>query len=111
MGRKKKCEKQTITMVVNGIAIPVILHPPTPPRKAWYAYWPGLVASKSTGQTDYEEAVRVVQDMVGNGGKRGTLADAVLTDKEFEEIQRWHFSRKTDESAKRRAMKSLYPIA
>ena len=42
MGRKRKLDKQTITVVVNGTAIPVILHPPVPPRSSWYAYWPGL---------------------------------------------------------------------
>lgn len=107
MGRKPKREKQTITVAINGKSIPVILHPPVPPRTSWYAYWPGLVASKSTGQSDYEEAVRVVHDMLGNGGKRGTFANAVLSDDEFEAIQHWHFNRKTDESAKRRSMKSL----
>ena len=84
------------------------MHPPVPPRSSWYAFWHGLTTSRSTGESSYEEAVRVVQDMLGNGGaKRATLADAALTDEEFEEIQRWHFNRKTDESAKRRSMKSL----
>ena len=107
MGRKPKAEKRTITVVVNGTAIPVILHPPVPPRSSWYAYWPGLVASKSTGQSNYEEAVRVVQDMLGNGGKRGTLADAVLSDEEFEAIQRRHYGKKKGQDAQARAQKSL----
>ena len=108
MGRKPKPTKRTITVVVNGTAIPVILHPPVPPRSSWFAYWPGLVASKSTGQSDYEEAVRVAQDMVGNNGaRRATLADAVLSDEEFEAIQRAHFGRKQDPQARKRADKSL----
>ena len=58
MGRMPKVEKRTITVVVNGTTIPVILHPPKPPRRAWYAYWPGLTTSKSTGQTDFEAAAK-----------------------------------------------------
>ena len=43
----------------------------------------------------------------GNGGKRGTLANAVLSDDEFEAIQQAHFSREQDPSARKRADKSL----
>jgi integrase len=107
MGRKPKPTKRTITVVVKGTVIPVILHPPTPPRKAWYAYWPGLTASKSTGQTDFEQAALAAEDMVRNGGKRGSLEAAVLSDEEFEAIQRAHFSRKQDPGARRRSEKSL----
>ena len=89
------------------LLIPVILHPPLPPRRAWYAYWPGLVASKSTGQTDFEQAALAAEDMLRNGGKRGSLADTVLSDEEFEAIQRAHFSRKQDPMARKRADKSL----
>ena len=99
MGRKPKAEKRTITVVVNGTVIPVILHPPKPPRQTWYAYWAGLTASKSTGQTDFEQAALAAEDMVRNGGKRGTLADTVLSDEEFEAIQRAHFSRNQDPMA------------
>ena len=76
MGRKKKkAERQTITVVVNGKSIPVTMHPPVPPRTSWYAFWHGLMTSRSTGQSSYEEAVRVAEEMVGNGGeKRATLA-------------------------------------
>jgi integrase len=45
--------------------------------------------------------------MVKNGGNQCTLADAVLSDEEFEEIQRRHFSKKTDPAAKVRAEKTL----
>ena len=78
MGRKPKVEKRTITVVVNGTTIPVILHPPKPPRRAWYAYWPGLTTSKSTGQTDFEHAALAVEGMLRNGGKQGHVADVVL---------------------------------
>lgn len=107
MGRKPKPTKRTITVVVNGTVIPVILHPPTPPRKAWYAYWPGLVASKSTGQTGFEQAAIAAEDMVRNGGKRGSLEAALLSDEEFEAIQKRHFGKKKDPAAQARAEKSL----
>jgi integrase len=107
MGRKPKTEKRTISVVVNGTVIPVILHPPKPPRQTWYAYWAGLTTSKSTGQTDFEQAALAAEDMVRNGGKRSTLADVVLSDGEFVAIQRAHFGRKQDPKAKIRAEKSL----
>ena len=107
MGRKAKREKQTVTVVVNGTVIPVILHPPTPPRRAWYAYWPGLVTSKSTGQSDFERAALAAENMVRNGGKRPSVAETLLSDEEFVTIQTRHFGRKTDELARQRAQKSL----
>jgi integrase len=45
--------------------------------------------------------------MLRNGGKQGHVDDVVLSDEEFEAIQRAHFNRKTDEKARRRAMTSL----
>lgn len=107
MGRKPKAEKRQITVAVNGTLISVILHPPRPPRRAWYAYWPGLTASKSTGQTDFERAAFTVEGMLRNGGKQGHVADIVLSDEEFEAIQRAHYNRKQDSQAKARAEKSL----
>ena len=107
MGRKPKVEKRTITVVVNGTAIPVILHPPKPPRRTWYAYWPGLTTSKSTGQTDFEHAALAVEGMLRNGGKQGHVDDAVLSDEEFVEIQRRHFGKRKDPAAQQRAEKTL----
>ena len=107
MGRKAKRTKQTITVVVNGTVVPVILHPPQPPRRAWYAYWPGLVASKSTGQTDFERAALAAENMVRNGGKLRTVTETLLSDEEFEAIQQAHYDRKQDPQAKARAQKSL----
>jgi hypothetical protein len=43
--------------------------------------------------------------MVRNGGKRGSLEAAVLSDEEFEEIQRRHYGKKADW---RRAEQTLY---
>jgi hypothetical protein len=107
MGRKPKVEKQTITVVVNGTAIAVTLHPPKPPRRAWYAYWAGLTTSKSTGQSDFDQAVTAVEGMLRNGGKQGHVTDIVLSDEEFEAIQRRHFGKKKDPDAHARSQKSL----
>lgn len=108
MPRKpKQPTKQKISVVVKDRHIEVSMYPPTGNRKSWYAYWNGLVTSKATGQTDFDEAVKVVKDMVQNGGERPVLADAVLSDEEFELIQRRHFAKKTDDADKERAKKSL----
>jgi len=108
MPRKPKFEKKTITVVVNDSPVTVILHPPTDSRKSWYVYWNGLVASKSTGQRSLADAMLAAEHMVRNGGKPARLADAVLSDEEFEEIQRVHYGRKQDPAAKVRADKSLF---
>jgi integrase len=112
MPRKPKQEKQTITVIVNNVPIAVTLHPPTGSRKSWYAYWNGLVASKSTGQRKLEDAVVVAENMIrswtsGGDAARPTPADAVLTDEEFEQVQRQYYGRKNEPSAARRAAKSL----
>jgi len=107
MPRKPKQEKQAITVIVNGTPIALILHPPTGSRRSWYAYWSGLVASKSTGQRRLEEAIVVAENMQKSGGKRADLGDRLLSDEEFEAIQRGHFGRKHDPKAQVRAMKSL----
>jgi integrase len=107
MPRKPKVEKQTITVVVNGTPVAVQLHPPSGDRSSWFAYWSGLVTSKSTGQSNLEDAILVAEHMVRNGGRRADLSATVLSDIEFEQIQRRHFGRKTDDKAKVRAEKSL----
>jgi hypothetical protein len=107
MPRKPKPEKQTITVVVNGNPVAVILHPPTGTRPSWYAYWNGLVASKSTGQRNLADAILAAENMVKGGGRRVTVAEAVLSDEEFEALQRAHFARKTDPAAKVRAATTL----
>jgi len=100
-------KKQTIQVLVNGKPVSVVLHPPSASRRSWYAYWNGIVASKSTGQRKLEDAIVVAESMVRNGGRQPVLADAVLSDEEFEEIQRRHFAKKTDPQAKVRAVKTL----
>jgi integrase len=107
MPRKPKVEKRTITVLVNGSPVAVVLHPPADRRKSWYAYTAGWISSKSTGQGDFNEAVKVVEDMLSNGGRRAELKNRLLSDDELEQIQRAHFGRKTDADAQRRARKSL----
>ncbi len=107
MPRKQKQQKHTTAVLVNNQPITVTLHPPTGTRRSWYAYWPGLVTSKSTGRADREGAVRVVEGMLRNGGQRPSLDDAMITDEEFETIQRRHFEKKIDAAAKARAAKTL----
>ena len=107
MPRKPKLDKTQITVVVHGNPVAVTLYPPIPPRTSWYVYWAGLTYAKTTGQRDLAEAIKVAESMVRNGGERHDLADTVLSDEEFEEIQRRHFGRKTDPAAQRRAEKSL----
>jgi integrase len=88
----------------------VILHPPEGSRRSWYAYWTGLTASRSTGQFDFSEAVKSVQDMLQNGGRRAQLKDVFLPDDELEKIQQVHFGRKTSPDARNRAEKSLAEV-
>src|SRR5690606_22132142 len=107
MPRKPKKNKTKINVLVNGKSISVTLYPPTGNRPSWYAYWSGLVSSKSTGHSDLGGAVEAVEAMLQNGGRKSQVADAVLTDEEFDEIQRRHFGKKTDPEANKRAMRSL----
>jgi hypothetical protein len=112
MPRKPKLEKQTITVVIDGSPFNVILHPPGGNRTSWYAYWNGLVSSKSTGKIGLEDAIVMAETMVrewkdGGDGKRALLGDQVMTDKEFDEIQRFHFLvKKTDPDSRARAQKT-----
>ena len=87
MPRKPKIEKQTITVIVNGKPIAVILHPPTSDRPSWFAYWSGLITSKSTGQCRLGDAILAAENMVKSGGKKATVADTVLSDDEFKALQ------------------------
>ncbi|WP_076349723.1 hypothetical protein [Paludisphaera borealis] len=107
MPRKPLLKKQKVTVVIDGSPITVTLTPPTGTRRSWYVYWPGLVASKSTGVTDPSEAVLVAEEMIRNGGHRRSQTCAIPTDEEFEEIQRRHFSKKQSPEERRRAEKSL----
>lgn len=107
MPRKPAHKKQKITLLVNGTPINVTLTPPTGGRVSWYAYWSGLVASKSTGQSEFEDAVKVAENMLRNNGKQNTLENSLLSDDEFIEIQRRHYGKSTDSAAKKRSEKSL----
>jgi hypothetical protein len=112
MPRKPKLEKKTITVLVNATPITVVLHPPTGARKTWYAYWNGLVSSKSTGQQKLEDAVIVAESMLHRSLSGGpacppVLADLLLSDEEFEAIQKEHYGKKQGADAQARAAKSL----
>jgi integrase len=108
MPRKPLLKKIRTHVVVKGAAIPVTLYPPKPPRKSWYAYWAGLRAARSTRQVDFDKAIEIVSTMLRNNGKVCTAGDLKLTDGEFVEIQRRHFSKKQERAMRRRAEKSLY---
>jgi integrase len=107
MGRRAKREKRKIEVLVNERLVTVTMFPPEGRKKSWYAYWAGLKARKSTGHSNFGDAAMAVNDMLGNGGQKSQLADTVLSDEEFEEIQRRHFGKKQKPDAKRRAEKSL----
>lgn len=107
MPRKPKLRKIKTLVTVDRVTIPVTLYPPKGPRTAWYAYWPGLVAARSTGQSSPDTAIQAVVCMLGNDGQLGHAEDLVLSDDEFEEIQRRHFAKKKDPAAAQRAQKSL----
>jgi hypothetical protein len=107
MPRKPTHKPEKITVIINKTPVTVILHPPSGARKAWYAYWAGLDARRSTGCRRYQDAVVVAETMVRKQGRRPCLSDAALTDEQFESIQRRHFSKKKDEAAKTRASKTL----
>jgi integrase len=94
MPRKPKVEKQQITIVVDSEPVNVILHPPKGSRKSWYAYWNGLTTSKSTGERRLDDAVKAAERMIKNGGNRFSESKPVLTDEEFDEMQRQHFAKK-----------------
>jgi integrase len=59
------------------------------------------------GQREFEDAVVAAEDIVRNDGRRSNSRDAILSDGEFEEIQRAHFAKKTDAAARDRANKTL----
>src|SRR5260370_19623403 len=96
MPRKPTQEKKTITVIVNGDPVAVVLHPPSRNRKSWYAFWNGLVTSKSTGQRNLQDAIIAAESMVRSGGKPVVLSDTVLSDQEFVENQRVHYRKSTD---------------
>jgi hypothetical protein len=107
-------EKKETAVVLDGRPIEVILHPPSGARRSWYVYWNGLVPSKSTGHTDYHQAVVAAEHMLkewkaGGTGERPRPTDSVLTDEEFEKVQRTHFATSGQKGprAAKRAKKSL----
>jgi hypothetical protein len=112
MPRKPRQRKEKIAVIIDGMPITVVLHPPGGSRTSWYAYWNGLVTSKSTGKSTRDEAAVTAENMVrewkaGGDGKRPLLGDTLMTDAEFDEIQKFHFlTRKQDPEARRRSEKT-----
>lgn len=107
MPKKPKPQNSKISIAVNGFPIDVTLYSPRGKKKTWYAYWNGLTSARTTNQTNYEEAVKAVTAMLNNGGKRPDHSQSILSNEEFEQIQRRHFSKKTDPTSVNRSQKSL----
>ena len=110
MPRKPKTERTEIHVDVDGRIVTITMFPPEPARnrKAWYAYWKGLKSRKTTGETNFDKAVRAATAMLHHGGKKPTCDEAqLLTDEEFIEIQCRHFNKKTDPASKKRSESSL----
>jgi len=109
--RPKPPEKVVVTIQVphgeTEVDVDVYFHPPTGKKRSWYVYWSGLENPKSTGARNIEDAKAAARKMLCAGGQREVLKDVVLTDPEFELIQRRHFSKKHDDAARTRAEKSL----
>jgi hypothetical protein len=105
--RKPKISKQKISVPIEGRLVDVTLTPPSGRRTSWYAYWNGLLTSKSTGHSDLAKAKNAVADMLKNGGRKSEVGDVLLSDAEFEEIQRHHFGKKQDPLAQKRSARSL----
>lgn len=107
MPRKPKKQKQTVTVLVDGTPVRVTMHPPTPPRTSWYAYWPGQVASRSTGQRDFQEAGWAVEAMLRDGVSQPGQEDAPLNEEEFTRIQEVHFAKKKDQARAAKTLKTF----
>jgi hypothetical protein len=115
MPRKPKQQKQQITVIIDGVPVSVVLHPPGGNRTSWYAYWNGLVYSKSTGKASLDDALVVAENMVrawkaGGDGKRVLLGHTVMTDEKFDEIQRFHYLVKKTAPADRARAKKTHNV-
>jgi integrase len=104
---KKHAGIEKFSVSINGKLVAVSMYPPNPPQRSWYAYWAGLKTRKSTGEKDYGAACAAVEDMLRNGGRKQNIADAVMSDEDFAEIQRIHYRKKQDPAKRARAEKSL----
>ncbi len=106
MPRKPIAKKHRLMTVVDGKTVQISLHPPTGQRTSWYVFWTGLKTSKSTGQSELEEAKRIAIQMAeGKVEHKSELP--VPTDEEFDEVQKRHYSKKQGDKARKRSDKSL----
>lgn len=106
MPRKPQPKKETHLIDVNGSSIKVTFYPPEGRRKSWFVYWNGLIASKSTGQSDKAKAIEAVKAMLNNDGSAPTIKDVLLTDDEFKQIQHAYFAERAIKSGAKRAQKT-----
>ena len=125
MPRKSKPPKtHAVIIAVGDRTVRVKLHPPTGSRAAWYAYWSGQTASRSTRATTFDAAVKAVETLLTGRPAVPTVVapstespeplapnkhavSVALTDDEFVAVQRAYFDRRTDPVARLRAKKTL----
>lgn len=91
MPRKPKAEKQVRGFVVDGKNVRVSFFPPRGRERSWQVYWSGLPTRKSTKAVTFEGALEAVQRMLL--GDEFAASTIVLSDEEFDEIQRQHYDR------------------
>jgi hypothetical protein len=110
--RPNRPEKKTIHVIVNNSPIAVVLHPPAGSKTSWYAYWSGAGYGRSTGHESFDEASVAAENMVrtwknGGTGHCAQADDLVLTDEQFEAIQRAHYDSRTEKIDRLRNEKTL----
>ena len=91
MPRKPKKVKHVRTFRVEGSDVNVTFFPPDDRYSSWCAYWKGLQTKRSTKRKTYDGAVEAVERML-NGDNQQSSAN-MMTDEEFDEIQRRHYER------------------
>jgi hypothetical protein len=108
MPSKAKAKRERFPMMVEGVPVTVTLTHPFRSHKSFYIYREGWTFSKSTHQTDRQNALRAAEAMLKNpDAKQPDFGDLTLSDKEFIALQEHHFGRKTDPEDKKRGAKSL----
>lgn len=91
MPRKRKQEKQTRTFRADGKDVVVTFFPPDKRYRSWCAYWKGLPTKRSTKCRTFDGAVEAVERMLN--GDNPYPSTNVMSDDEFDEIQRRHYKR------------------
>lgn len=91
MPRKPSLKKEVRTLRGNGKDVQVSFFPPQGRNKSWYAYWKGLPTRKSTKERSLERAIESVERELFD--KQDASSSSLMTDEEFDEIQRRHYER------------------